>query len=142
VADDDLQPGATVTLIPDARAEAVAIERPDGTIWEQPVTRVGGAALFADTHQPGIYTVTLRDATGATRPAGRFAVNFFNAEESAIQPAASIRVGQVEVTPDAAGAGGRRELWPWLLLAGLALLLVEWWVSYGRGAGRPRFKFR
>lgn len=142
VADEALQPGATVTVIPDARAEAVVIARPDGSIWEQPIDGAGGALRFADTRQPGIYTVAFRDAAGATQPAGRFAVNFFDAEESAIQPAASIRVGQVEVTPDAAGAAGRRELWPWLLLAGLALLLAEWWVSYRRAAGRPRFKFR
>jgi hypothetical protein len=93
--------------------------------------------LFADTFQAGIYTVTYLDEEGAAIPGGSFAVNFYSASESNIQPSGVIRLGQTEVTPTT--TVGQRELWVGLLLLGLALLMLEWWIAHRRGPSRTTY---
>lgn len=134
--DGALAPGAVVPLRPPARAVGLRVALPDGREWE---SDVAGAEpiLFAETAQPGLYTVTYTDSAGESHPAGAFAVNFFAPDESRIQPIRTIQIGQTVITPDATEAPGRRELWPWLLLAGLGLLLLEWWVAHRRWPRRP-----
>lgn len=140
--DDNLQPGSTVTLIPNPRAEMITVIKPNGDVWEDTVQAAGEPVVFSETGEPGLYTVAYTDATGESHTAGRFAINFNNAEESRIQPQPSIRLGQSDVRPDTRETEGRREIWPWLLLAGLAVMLVEWWVAYRRGPKRPFLKAR
>ncbi len=132
-----LAPGMAVPLQPPARAVTLRVELPDGREWEQEVPDTAEPVLFAETEQPGLYTVTYADAAGAYHPAGAFAVNFFAPDESRIRPNRAIQVGQTMVTPDTTDAPGRQELWPWLLLAGFALLLLEWWVAHRRWPRRP-----
>ena len=98
--------------------------------------------LFDQTQQTGVYRLAFRDNAGESQPGGVFAVNFFDTTESRIQPATALQIGSVEVAGNAAGIEGLRELWPWLLAGGLALLLVEWWVTYRRALRRPLFRTR
>jgi hypothetical protein len=140
--DDNLQPGSTVTLIPNPRAEMITVIKPNGDVWEDTVKEAGEPAVFSETGEPGLYTVAYTDTAGESHTVGRFAINFNNDEESRIQPQPSIRLGQGDVRPDARETEGRREIWPWLLLAALAVLLVEWWVAYRRGSKRPFLKAR
>lgn len=140
-ADDNLQPGATVSLLPDTRAASVTVTLPDGSAWQQDIDRAA-PVLFDQTQQTGVYRLAFRDDTGATQPGGAFAVNFFDAAESRIQPATALQLGSAEVTGDAAGLEGLREVWPWLLAGGLVVLLVEWWVTYRRALRRPLLRTR
>ena len=140
-ADDNLQPGATVSLLPDTRAASVTVTLPDGSSWQQDIDRAA-PVLFDQTQQTGVYRLAFRDDTGATQPGGAFAVNFFDAAESRIQPATALQLGSAEVTGDAAGLEGLREVWPWLLAGGLVVLLVEWWVTYRRALRRPLLRTR
>ena len=125
-----LQPGATVSLLPDGRATRAVVTLPDGSVWEQDVAGATAPLLFDQTQQTGIYRLAFLDDAGQSRPGGAFAVNFFDATESRIQPATSLRLGQAEVAADDAGLAGWRELWPWLLAGGLVVLLIEWWMTY------------
>lgn len=125
------QPGQAVSITPGA-AEAVRIIGPDGVARQLPAT--GGALLFGETGQLGLYQVSLRDADG-DQPAGAFAVNLFAPQESALAPAAAIPGGGDQADESTAQAG-RLELWPWPVGLGLGLLLVEWWV-YQRGRRLP-----
>lgn len=140
-ADDNLQPGATVSLLPDTRAASVAVTLPDGSVWQQAIDRAA-PVLFDQTQQTGVYRVAFRDTAGQTQPGGAFAVNFFDAAESRLQPVTALQIGSAEVAGDATGIEGLRELWPWLLASGLAVLLVEWWVTYRRALRRPLFKLQ
>ena len=140
-ADDNLQPGATVSLLPDTRAVGVTVTLPDGSTWQQDIDRAT-PVLFDQTQQTGIYRLAFRDDTGVTQPGGAFAVNFFDAAESRIQPATALQIGSAEVTGDAAGLEALREMWPWLLAGGLVVLLVEWWVTYRRALRRPLLRTR
>lgn len=138
IAADNPQPGSTVTLLPDSRAVRATVTLPDGSQWERNVGSATEPVVFDQTQQPGVYRVTTFDAAGAATPAGAFTVNFFDAVESRIQPVATLQVGQAQVTAADSGFEGLRELWPWLLAAGLAVLLVEWWVAYRRPVFRTR----
>ena len=140
-ADENLQPGTPVSLLPDTRAAGVTVTMPDGSVWQQDVDRAG-PVLFDQTQQTGVYRLAFRDNAGESQPGGVFAVNFFDTTESRIQPATALQIGSVEVAGNAAGIEGLRELWPWLLAGGLALLLVEWWVTYRRALRRPLFRTR
>ena len=140
--DDNLQPGATVSLLPDGRAERVAVTLPDGSIWQQDVDDANAPLIFDQTQQIGIYRVAFVDAAGQNRPGGAFAVNFFDAGESRIQPATGLQLGQTAITAADTGLEGLRELWPWLLAGGLIVLLIEWWITYRRALRRPLFKTR
>ncbi|MBK7916402.1 MAG: BatA and WFA domain-containing protein [Chloroflexi bacterium] len=129
-----LRPGDPVTISPSASATAVIVEKPDGRVWTADVGE--DALIFAETNQLGLYRVSLRDEQG-TRPAGSFAVNLFSPAESAIQPAASLSIGQVTADTTAEGNVGQREWWPWLVAVAILILMVEWWIQH-RGPSFPR----
>ena len=129
-----LRPGDPVTISPSASATAVIVEKPDGRVWTADVGE--DALIFAETNQLGLYRVSLRDEQG-TRPAGSFAVNLFSSAESAIQPAASLSIGQVTADTTAEGNVGQREWWPWLVAIAILILMVEWWIQH-RGPSFPR----
>jgi hypothetical protein len=136
-ADDTLagsiQPGESVELaLPGATTEAVVVA-PDGTS-----TRVGrdghDVSQFHDTRQPGIYEV--RDGNLVRQ---RLAVNLFDRAESDIRVrpsqdpdaeavAAGIRIGNIDVAAVAGSTPARKELWKYLLLAALGVLIFEWYV--------------
>ncbi len=140
--DDNLQPGATVSLLPDGRAAHVGVTLPDGSIWQQDVDDANAPLIFDQTQQTGIYRVAFIDAAGQSQTDGAFAVNFFDAGESRIQPATGLQLGQTAITADDTGLEGLRELWPWLLAGGLVVLLIEWWITYRPSLRRPLFRTR
>ena len=57
----------------------------------------------------------------------QFAVNLFDARESNIRPQ-NIKVGDVEIAGESAWEPARIELWKWILIGGLCLLIFEWWI--------------
>lgn len=129
-----LTPGTPVNITPGAGTTHVLVEKPDETAW---VAEVGEeAVIFAETQQPGLYQVILRDTNG-DQPAGSFAINLFSPAESAIGPAPAIVLGQTAVETADEDDVGQRELWPWLAALAFIILLVEWWV-YHRGTRLPR----
>jgi Ca-activated chloride channel homolog len=124
-----LLPGDAVAIRPGATTTAVSVTKPDGAIWR--VAAGNGDLLFTETDQLGLYRVTLSHAAGS-RDGGAFAVNLFAPAEAAIEPAENVTVGLNPVTTAGRDAVGRQEMWPWLVLLGVAVLTAEWWV-YHRG---------
>jgi hypothetical protein len=123
-----LQPGQPIALDAVAPGRTIRVRTPSGAVVELNETRPG-KYHFTGTSELGVYEV--RDGD---KMLDRFAVNLVDASESAIRPRRDIQIGRG--TPIAAQAAGweiaRRELWKWLLLAGLAVLLVEWYVYHRR----------
>ncbi len=128
-APDGLRVGETLLIKPGGGDRAIAIDNPDGVRYQAAATEAG--VLFADSDRLGVYTVVSNQSV-----LGRFAVNLFNSAESAIRPAATIRVGRADVPASLEAEVGQLELWPWIAAAGVGLLLIEWWV-YQRGATLP-----
>ena len=85
--------------------------------------------------QVGIYEV---EANG--KPAARFAVNLFDRDESdvrlrtrqddktGLKTVESVSIGYVDVAARAPSSPVRKELWTWLLLVVLAVLMLEWYI--------------
>jgi hypothetical protein len=113
---------------------AVSVMKPDGTVTQL----ARGETQYADTAEPGIYRID-------SQPPARFAVNL-DASESRTAPLALEDFEQIGVPvqipkePDVKSLQhqaavlnseleNRQKLWQWLILAALALALVESWLA-------------
>jgi hypothetical protein len=130
--------GDTVPLPRDLAASALklTLRKPDGSSIELPA----GEAKFSQTDRPGIYTVT------SVQPPFRFAVNLA-AEESKTAPLpteelqrlgvplkaegilTAKQVARKELQLRAAELENRQKLWRWLIVAALAVVLLETWLG-------------
>ncbi len=137
-APSDYHVGDAVALSPEPGADALRVTPPQGEPVLLPLDAAGGA-LFTDTDAPGLYVVEALAGEGVTQSAV-FAVNLFDPAESAIAPQDTITVGGETVLPEQGEAVGQRELWPYLALTALALLLIEWLLYFRRQRAPSRFK--
>lgn len=113
-------PGEPIAMPLWKPAESVDIVRPDGTRDSVAVSG-GNAVHYARTRDVGVYAIE----SGSDSPR-RFAVNLFNASESDIAPAASLRLGTDRATTQTGKIETKRPMWPWFLLAALGVLTLEW----------------
>jgi hypothetical protein len=119
--EETVRPGQVKTLRPDVPVSQVEVTDPEGKV--QNLSR-GTRADFAygGTERVGIYRVGWDGKWQRS-----FAVNLLDPDESNIEPRTDLRFGAERV---AAGEGRNqpRELWKWLLLVALGLLLAEWYI--------------
>lgn len=118
-------PGEPITAPIPRQTSNVRITRPDGT--EDRVLSTGYQSIhYARTRQVGAYRVhpgVVGDDV--------FAVNLFNAVESRVEPVSMLTIGADAVEAQMISAEVNEPAWPYLLLAALVLLLIEW-VVYNR----------
>ena len=122
-----VQPGEPVVLRPEAGVEWLEVTPPGG----EPEKLTRGRRpdfIYANTDRVGLYKVVRDDGVRH-----EFAVNLLDARESDIEPRQRFKVGE-----DTVASGSERarphDLWKWLVLAALGLLLLEWYV-YNRRVG-------
>jgi hypothetical protein len=120
------QPGQLVTLSADLTGDQVTVVGPDQQ--SHPVRRErSGEFRFTETERTGPYDVRV-----GSDVAERFAVNLFDSRESDIRPRVEFQAGAGTTVAGTATAAAnqvtRREVWKWLLLAALAVLLFEWYI--------------
>lgn len=83
-----------------------------------------GAVRFGGTTRVGVYRVAVKDG-----PEKAYAVNLLDGAESDIEPATDLFFAGQTVKAQAPAAGRATEnLWPWLALVGLVVVLLEWYV--------------
>lgn len=116
--------------------ESLEITRPDGRTCRPQPDRERDACAVVD--RPGFYTLSYRES-GLTQT---FAANPPSAESYEISAFASVEA-QGSAAPGSAGSASGttvtsavQPLWPWLLLAGLLLLVIEWLYAEGLLAAR------
>jgi len=121
------RPGAAVAIPVPAGADEVKVT-PPGTDRPPTVLPAGDRQVvyYQDTQHLGVYRVEL-GAVGYDA----FAVSLLNATESNIRPNEDFAVGTQEVTASKSIRRENRPLWPWLMLAALGVLLLEW-IIYNR----------
>ena len=124
-APDGYQIGDAVQLKPGPGVEELGVTLPNGTEKTLSVDEYG--ATFLETQQTGLYTV-------AALPGGQieqFAVNAFSNLESAIAPKENISLpGQNPVSDAPSQQEGLREIWHYLAMLALILLILEWWLYH------------
>jgi hypothetical protein len=111
----NVKPGEVVPL-----PQGTIVQLPDGN--RVAVDQRG----FAQTNEAGAYRVQTNDTTGA------FAVNFSHPAESQIAPNPQLAVGGAPPSSEVRPQFSQREIWSWLAVLALVLLLIEWWI-YQRG---------
>jgi hypothetical protein len=128
------RPGSPVEIDLPEHAEKLSVVLPNGTTREVQA-QAGGKLSFHETDQPGVYEVKSGGNTIA-----HFAVNLFDREESDIrlrarqddkgglQTVQSLSIGYTDVVAQSPTTPVRKELWTWLLLAALAVLILEWYI--------------
>lgn len=105
-------------------AERAMVVDPFGDEREVPV--VEGRAVYAGT-EAGFYTIRAGDREDT------FAANLGPGEESDIAPVDRLVVaGRTAASVSASRAGVRQELWIYLVLAVIGILLVEWFTYHRR----------
>ncbi|MEI7728481.1 MAG: VWA domain-containing protein [Verrucomicrobiota bacterium] len=104
------------------------IVRPDGITV--PVAMESGTReiVYGDTLKAGIY----RLKTDTNEVA--FCVNLLDAAESATMPHEELKLGHYKQVAASTGKRASLELWRWVAVAGLLILLFEWWYYHKRTA--------
>jgi len=113
-------PGEPVTLPSPPRVTEVKIIRPDGVEDAIPTGQYQ-TIYYNQTRSVGVYRVE-----PGVPGENVFAVNLFNPTESNVAPAAKVTIGADGGTPQIAGIKVSKPAWPYVLLALLALLILEW----------------
>ena len=120
-------PGEPMVLRPEAGVQWLEVTPPGGAA-ERLVRGPRPVFIYGGTERVGLYEVRRDD--DVRHP---FAVNLLDPQESDIEPRARFKVGADEVAADRERSQPR-DLWTWLVLAALVLLMVEWYV-YNRRVG-------
>jgi von Willebrand factor type A domain/Aerotolerance regulator N-terminal len=121
-----IRPGDMVpirTLVP---VDRVQVKTPSGTELE--VLRESPSAIaFTQSEELGAYEV--REGTGK-QASQQFAVNLFDSRESDLHVREKLEIGYEEIVGQAktSQAVVRQEFWKWLLLLGLGIVLLEWYI--------------
>jgi hypothetical protein len=119
-----VQPGQPVVLEGTAPLANLQVRTPAGKTTDLKAGKLG-KVNFTATGELGPYEVRCEGETLRW-----FAVNLFHSAESNIRPNPKpvIKIGYVEVEGQTGWKTGRRDIWRWLLLLGLAVLLLEWYI--------------
>ncbi len=135
-----LSAGDPISIRPLPEADQIVVT-PPGSGGATTTLKPSSSVSFAGTDTLGVYTVQ-QMAKG--KPLGdpeHFAVNLFSRDKSNITPRPDLAfTGTGPAQPAGQPAARPLEIWPWLLLASLAILALEWW-TYNR-AGRFRLQVR
>ena len=120
-AEETLRPGTPKQLRPDVAVEEIKVRGPDGTT---DTLKRGPRAefLYGKTDRVGVYEVSWDGQKQRS-----FAVNLLDADESNLLPRGRFRLGNDEIR---AGASRSQpyDLWRWIVLAALLLLIFEWYL--------------
>ena len=106
--------------------EEISIRTPDGTWTKYPIT--SRPFRFQHTQQVGIYTIL------ENKKSRYFTVNLVDEAESDITvPAVEVASFASNPADDTEEIAIRQHVWSWVLLLGIAMILVEWyaWLKVG-----------
>ena len=118
-----VRPGEPVKLESPRPDKPLVVRTPDGQSIRLKPTG-SGHFDFTATSQLGVYEVRLEG-----KPLRKLAVSLCEPSESDIRPAPQVKVGPEPVAARSAGWESTRwEIWKALLLLGLAVLCIEWYV--------------
>lgn len=113
--------------------QPVVLERPPGKGVLEVRTPAGSAVRLEPTSQEKVnFTATgqlgVYEFRVDGKPVRNFAVNLFQPLESNISPVPEIQIGHVGVKAESNWEVARREIWKGLILVGLVVLCVEWYI--------------
>jgi VWA domain-containing protein/aerotolerance regulator-like protein len=120
-------PAEPVTVVPQPGATSVTVIGPDGS---RRALVPGSIASFADTDPIGLYTVEQVVAGKVDR--SWFSVNLFSDSTSQLKPPDRLTLPPTRATSVQATHRGQLEIWPWIALLALGVVVAEW-LAFHRG---------
>jgi von Willebrand factor type A domain/Aerotolerance regulator N-terminal len=130
---ESVEPGSVINVRLPSQAENIRLSLPKQGRGVNYSAQDAGAISFGPVERVGLHRFTYRvDGQEQER---LVAANLFDAEESRVQARSELTMMREEVTAQQQQGtrAGLRALWPWALIAALALMMFEWWV-YNRKA--------
>ena len=122
------RPGSVVSLdAPDART-GLEVQTPSGRAVPLPPSP-SGKLIFTDTEELGVYRILSRG-----KVVHQLAVNLLDKNESEIrvEDDPKFKIGYVDVHGQSGWIAGHRDIWKELVLAGLAIAVLEWLIYLRR----------
>lgn len=120
--------GEPIRYIPPTLMTNATVTLPDGSSEKISMNPESNELVFGRTDTKGTYRLT----SGTNEVF--FAVNAIDSNESNIAPKSEITLGQYTKTTEARSLKASIEFWRWIALAGLIVLLFEWWYYHRRTA--------
>jgi len=118
------KPGALVKLRTDGPVKYLRVEDPSGSqlkvLPENQTT-----FIYGQTRKLGVYRARETTNTDVYR---QFSVNLFDGRESNIRTRPTLDLGLEEIKGVKTWQPTRKHWWKWILLAGLGVLLFEWYI--------------
>ena len=118
------RPGMPVTLRAEIPVKNLLVQSPRGDGFEV-ARETQNTYVFGKTDDIGVYDV--REGTGA-KISQKFVVNLFDEQECDIFPAYRVELQHTEVKATVSKQTARQEIWKWLLLGAVGLLIFEWYI--------------
>ena len=120
--------GEPFRLTLDQPITSATVIRPDGQVDTVSVDPTTTEFVYGDTGRQGLYR--LRWGTNETA----FAVNLLDAQETDTWPREALDLGRFGTIEATVLRRASVEIWRWIALAALAVLLFEWWFYHRRTA--------
>lgn len=121
---ENVQPGSPLKIRTSLPVEQIHVKSPTGN-----VTTVEREAqntfVYSDTDAVGVYETKEGRGRDVSQ---RFAVNMFSSRESDLRPRKEIKLGYNLIDGISASEPSRKELWKWLLILALGVLIFEWYI--------------
>lgn len=114
--------GETISIFPPKEAASAKVTTPSNEVLEFSFEGISTAYL-TETHEKGIYQVQFDNGDQM-----ELAVNLLSEEETLSAPAEDIQVGGETLIGSPEVTRSNREVWHWLILAALAVMLGEWYI--------------
>lgn len=128
-----IQPGRVLSDRLPSDATSVRIEGPGGV--DAPITVApDGSFVYGPVERVGVYRVRWNGSPGAMdavvsgRNVRTYAANLGDSQESQVAAKEQLDVAEQRVAATGGSTEGTRNLWPWLLLAALGVMLLEWYI--------------
>jgi hypothetical protein len=120
----NIKPGQPAVLRTATPVASVKVQTPRKDQFEVP-RETQNTFVFGRTDELGVYDV--REGSGQ-KVTQQFAVNLFDTRESDLTPADKLNIGHDDVKAKAGKQEARQELWKWLLLGAIGVLIFEWYI--------------
>ncbi|HEY2414142.1 MAG TPA: VWA domain-containing protein [Pirellulaceae bacterium] len=124
LASPNILPGSQTVLRTATPVKSITVTSPRGDRFEVP-RELQNTFVFSRTDELGVYEV--REGSG-NKVTQQFAVNLFDTRESDLTPAEEIEIGYEDVKAEKGQQVARKELWKWLALGALGMLMFEWYI--------------
>jgi hypothetical protein len=121
-----IQTGKPLHLALSDPGATAQIETPDGAKINWNVNPTTGELVFGDTLRQGVYHV--RAGTNSVI----FSANLLDAAESDTTPRNELKFGKYAKAAATTVRRASVEIWRWIVAAGLAVLMLEWWYYHRR----------